>query len=130
MTATATISLDYFHGTENKMCSFYRFPKAFEKVDPFKTASLEAKYLYSLMLDRIGISIRNGWFDAGRAFIYFGVKEIIETIRVGKNKALQIIQELEKLGLILREKQGQGKRAKIFVKNIIERNEVAAPSQN
>ena len=127
---TATVSLDFFHGSEDRMGSFFRVPKAFEKVDLFKAASLEAKYLYSLMLDRVHISARNGWLDAGRVFIYYTLKEVIRTVKVGKNKALQLFQELENLGLILRKKQGQGKPAKIFVRNIIETDAETIPSQN
>ena len=88
---TATVSLDFFHGSEDRMGSFFRVPKAFEKADLFKTATLEAKYLYSLMLDRVHISARNGWLDAGRVFIYYTLKEVIRTVKVGKNKALQIL---------------------------------------
>ena len=127
---TATVSLDFFHGSEDRMGSFFRIPKAFEKVDLFKSATLEAKYLYSLMLDRVHISARNGWLDAGRVFIYYTLKEVIRTVKVGKNKALQLFQELENLGLILRKKQGQGKPAKIFVRNIIETDAEAIPSQD
>ena len=127
---TATVSLDFFHGSEDRMGSFFRVPKAFEKADLFKTATLEAKYLYSLMLDRVHISARNGWLDAGRVFIYYTLKEVIRTVKVGKNKALQILHELEDLGLILRKKQGQGKPAKIFVRNIIETDAETIPSQN
>ena len=112
------------------MGSFFRVPKAFEKADLFKTATLEAKYLYSLMLDRVHISARNGWLDAGRVFIYYTLKEVIRTVKVGKNKALQILHELEDLGLILRKKQGQGKPAKIFVRNIIETDAETIPIQN
>ena len=120
MTATATVRLDYFYGTEDKTGSFYRVPKAFEKIETYSTASLEVKYLYCLMLDRVSISARNGWLDAGRVFIYFSLKEVARIIRVGLTKATQIIHEMENLGLILRKKQGQGKPARIFVKNIIE----------
>ena len=127
---TATVSLDFFHGSEDRMGSFFRVPKAFEKADLFKTATLEAKYLYSLMLDRVHISARNGWLDAGRVFIYYTLKEVIRTVKVGKNKALQILHELEDLGLILRKKQGQGKPAKIFVRNIIETDAETIPIQN
>ena len=70
MTATAAVHLDYFYGTEDKMCSFYRIPKAFEKDEAYRNISLEVKYLYCIMLDRVSISTRNGWKDEGHVFIY------------------------------------------------------------
>ena len=38
--------------------------------------SLEAKVLYGLLLDRMGLSARNGWLDdSGRVFLYFTQEE-------------------------------------------------------
>ena len=130
MTATAAVRLDYFYGTEDKMCSFYRIPKAFEKNEAYRNVSLEIKYLYSIMLDRVSISARNGWLDAGRVFIYFSLSEVVKCIQTGKTKALQVIREMEKLGLIQRKKQGQGRPARIFVKNIIETDEEKTEQQD
>ena len=120
MTASASVRLDYFYGTDDKMSSFYRIPKAFEKNEMFKNVSLEIKYLYSIMLDRVSISARNGWLDAGRVFIYFSVSEVVKCIQAGKTKALKVLHDMEELGLIQRKRQGQGKPSKIFVKNVIE----------
>ena len=117
---TASVRLDYFYGTEDKMSSFYRIPKAFEKNEAFRSVSLEVKYLYSIMLDRVSISARNGWLDAGRVFIYFSLPDVVKCIQAGRTKALQVLHDMETLGLIQRKKQGQGRPTRIFVKNIIE----------
>ena len=120
MTATTTVRLDYFYGTEDKMCSFYRIPKAFEKNEAYRNISLEVKYLYCIMLDRVSLSTRNDWKEEGRVFIYFTLDDVSKYVNVGRNKAVRVIREMEQLGLIERRKQGQGKPARIFVKNIIE----------
>ena len=119
----ATVKLDYFRGDEVRMCSFYRVPKAFELDERYKNASLEVKYLYCLMLDRVGLSTRNGWMDGGRVFIYFTLEDVKKACKVGKNKAMKVFREMETLNLIQRRKQGQGKPARIFVKNFIESGE-------
>ena len=42
----------------------------------YKGVSLEAKALYGLLLDRMGLSARNGWLDdSGRVFLYFTQEE-------------------------------------------------------
>lgn len=106
--------LDYFYGTETHRFRFYRIPKALFDED----ISLEAATLYGLMLDRVGLSARNGWTDAqGRVYIYFTQKDVQARLRCGHNRATAFMRELERFGLIERKRQGLGKPAMIFVKN-------------
>ena len=69
---TAPVYLDYFYGDEVKIDSFYRLPRVFLTDEFYRRLSTEVKYLYTLMLDRVPLSMRNGWREAdGRVFIYF-----------------------------------------------------------
>lgn len=115
------ISFKYFYGNEAEQFTFYRIPKLLISDDYFKSISSDAKILYGLMLDRISLSSKNGWLDdKKRVFIYFSMEEIMESLNVGKNKALKTVAELDAntgIGLIERTKQGQGKPARIYVKN-------------
>ena len=77
------------------------------------------------MLDRMGLSIRNGWLDEqNRVFIYFTLEEAMDALGYGHNKAVALFSELDKVGLVERKKQGQGRPTKIHVKNFIRREEV------
>ena len=41
----------------------------------------EAKLLYGLLLDKMGLSRKSGWFDKqGRAFVYYGINRIMEDL--------------------------------------------------
>ena len=107
-------NLDYFHGNEASEFRFYRVPKALFGGE----LSLEAATLYSLMLDRVGLSVKNGWLDSlGRVFIYFVQKDVQKFLRCGHNRATAFMRELERCGLIERKRQGLGKPAMIYVKN-------------
>ena len=107
-------NLDYFYGTEAADFRFYRVPKALFDGE----LSLEAATLYSLMLDRVGLSVKNGWLDSlGRVFIYFVQKDVQKFLRCGHNRATAFMRELERFGLIERKRQGLGKPAIIYVKN-------------
>ena len=107
-------NLDYFYGNEASRFRFYRMPKALFDVD----LSLEAVTLYGLMLDRVGLSVKNGWTDGlGRVFIYFVQKDVQKFLRCGHNRATAFMRELERFGLIERKRQGLGKPAMIYVKN-------------
>ena len=130
-------NLDYFYGNEAGPSRFYRMPKALFDGN----LSLEAATLYSLMLDRVGLSVKNGWTDGlGRIFIYFVQKDVQKFLRCGHNRATAFMRELERFGLIERKRQGLGKPAMIYVKNFFgcgnnvapqnETNEAVDPSRN
>jgi hypothetical protein len=80
---------------------FFRLPKVLFLDERYCGLSAESKLLYALMLDRMGLSIRNGWADkAGRIFIYFTLEEIEKMLGCGHGKATSLCRELEKTDLI------------------------------
>ena len=118
---TAPVYLDYFYGDEVKIDSFYRLPRVFLTNEFYSDISTEVTVLYGLMLDRVALSMRNGWREPdGRVFIYFTLKDAIRLLNVGKNKAVSLSRQMEKLDLIHRRKQGQGKPARVFVRTFVE----------
>ena len=54
---------DYFYGEQPKQFQFYRLPKILLLSEDLKEISMDAKVLYSLMLDRAALSFENGWLD-------------------------------------------------------------------
>ena len=112
--------LDYFYGGQAEQFSFYRLPKALFVDLRFRGVSAEAKILYGLLLDRMGLSMKNGWMDAtGRVYIIFTTEEIMEALCCADNKATKLMKELESCGLIERKRRGLGKPSLIYVKNFI-----------
>lgn len=70
-------SFDYYYGGESEQLAFYRIPRQLVTGDYFKRLSTDAKLLYGLMLDRMGLSAKNDWYDEqGRVFIYYTLEEI------------------------------------------------------
>lgn len=121
---------NYFCGSENEKFSFFRIPRALMKDVQFRELSTDAKLLYGLMLDRMGLSRQSGWIDADkRVYIYFTLDEIQNTLYCGHNKAVRILAELEQYALIERIKQGLGKPARIYVTNILAATEKLQRSQ-
>ena len=116
-----SLDLAYFYGSEAEQYSFYRIPKILLTDRRYKGVSMEAKVLYGLMLDRMGLSVRNGWLDdEGRVYIYFTLDDALAMLGCGKDKAVRLFKELDVsggIGLIERRKQGQGRPARIYVKN-------------
>ena len=80
--------------------------------------STDAKTLYGILLDRMGLSVKNGWLDEqGRVYIIFPVQEVMDALGCADNKATKLFRELEKFGLIERNRRGLGKPNLIYVKN-------------
>ena len=121
----AVIVSDYFYGDESKEFSYFRIPRLLITHQRFKNISVEAKLLYGLLLDRMGLSEEHGWYDEdGRVFIYYTVEEIADDLCCGRDKAMKLLAELDKTkgaGLIERVRQGQGKPTKIYVKRFTTR---------
>lgn len=111
----------YFTGNEADQYTYYKIPKVLFTNKFFNVISTEAKVLYGLMLERVGLSIKNGWFDGQkRAYIFFSVEETMVFLNCKKNKAIKIIAELDAengVGLIEKKRQGQGRPTRIYVKN-------------
>ena len=122
---------DYYYGGQSESFAFYRIPRILVTGQEFRCLSTDAKLLYGLMLDRMGLSMRNGWYDAqGRVFIYYTMEQIQEDMNCGHDKALKLLAELDAakgVGLIERVKQGQGKPTIIYVKQFTA-PEVPAPA--
>ena len=129
----SNLNLDYYYGTEAEQYSFYRVPKTLLTDSRYKGVSIEAKVLYGLLLDRMSLSVRNGWMDKDRrVYIYFTQEDAMALMSCGKDKATRLFRELDQggIGLIERKKQGQGRPTRIYVKNFTLPPELDQPQQS
>ena len=112
------MTLDYFYGQTGELFSFYRIPKALFQEQRFQSLSTDAKTLYGILLDRMSLSVKNGWLDKqNRVFILFTIEDVKRALCCADNKATKLLRELEKFGLIERKRRGQGKPSLVYVKN-------------
>ena len=71
--------MNYFYGDEAEQFTYFRIPRLLITVPRFKHLSTDAKLLYGMLLDRMGLSMKNGWHDDdGRVYIYYTVEEICD----------------------------------------------------
>lgn len=113
------LELEYYYGKEAEQFTFYRLPKALITDPRFKEISNNAKLLYGLMLDRMSLSARSGWFDDdNRVYIKYAVKSIMEDLNCSKMTAVGLLKELQGIGLIDVE-QKNGLANIIYVKNFV-----------
>lgn len=77
---------DYFYGQSGEMFSYFRVPKILFRDIKFKDLSTDAKTLYGILLDRMGLSVKNGWLDEqGRVYIIFPVQEVMDALGCADN---------------------------------------------
>ena len=107
---------------EKKSHGFLCVPKELLFDSRFKKLTIEAILLYAYMLDRLKLSLENGWKDGdGKTFIYFSVESIMELLKCSKGKAISALKELDEkhgIGLIEKKRGGYGKCSRIYVKEI------------
>ena len=113
--------IGYYTGAESAQFAFYQLPKELISNTVFSKLSMPAKILYSIMLDRMHLSFQNNWIDENnRVYIIMTLEEICKTLGCGKDKACELLAELDckevttkkktitGIGLIERKKRGLG----------------------
>ena len=93
---------------------FYMLPKRLLESDC--DLSLEAKILYTFILDRADLSFMNDWRDKnGHLYVYYTIEDAQTMLGCGKSKAIRVFQELEEKQFIRRKKQGLGKPCMVYL---------------
>ena len=109
---------DCFYGQSGERFSYFRVPQILFRDIRFKDLSTDAKTLYGILLDRMSLSVKNGWLDGqGRVYIIFPIQEVMDALGCADNKATKLFRELENAGLVERKRRGLGKPNLIYVKN-------------
>ena len=112
------MTLDYFYGQSGELFSYFRIPKALFQDNRFRQLSTDARTLYGILLDRMSLSVKNGWMDKqGRVYIIYTVREVQESLCCAEHKAVKLFRELEQIDLIERKRRGLGRPSLIYVKD-------------
>lgn len=120
------LKLEFYYGQEAEQFTFYRLPKVLITDSRFKDISNNSKLLYGLMLDRMSLSVRCGWFDEeNRVYIKYSLKSIMEDLNCSKVTAVSLLKELQAIGLVDIE-QKSGLANIIYVKNFVSGQEETA----
>ena len=78
-----SIQFEYFYGSQAEQFSFYRIPKVLFTDETLAGISVEAKVLYSFMLDRMSLSVKNCWFDEeNRVYIIYTIEDILGSLSI------------------------------------------------
>lgn len=114
------MAFEYYYGTQADQYNFIKVPKLLVHDKAFAELSVDAKMLYGLLLDRINLSMKNGWLDEqNRVYIMYPIAEIMEDLNMSKPTAIKYMNELVKFGLVEKKRQGLSKSNIIYVKSFM-----------
>ncbi len=106
----------FYTAKEEIKLRFYQVPKSLFNNPTYKNLSLGAKLMYSILRDRLDVSIKNKWEDEnGYIYLIFTVDEIEEILEVTRKTAIKHKKELKNFGLIIDKRVGQGNPNRIYV---------------
>ncbi len=127
------MKFEYFSGREPASNCYFIIPKCLNTDPELRKLSVEAMYVYGLMLDRMKLSaIKNLVDKQGKTYIYYGWEEISKDIGKGRNTVFKLLEELDMesgVGLIERVKLGQGRPTRIYVMRIVEAEQEYDPEE-
>lgn len=75
------------------------------------------KLIYTLILDRLRLSQANGWTDdRGRVYCYYTIQDLIEVSCKSKSTILYAMKDLEKHGLLDRQRTGSREPNRLYLR--------------
>ena len=106
------IHITEYMNLETKLPPYLPFARFLLKAD----LSMTAKIVYSLLLDRMTLSQKNGWADEyGHSYIIYPVERIAEDIDRGQTSVKSALTELSTKGLIERRRTSFSAPNRIYV---------------
>ena len=106
----------FYTSQEEVTLRFYQTPKALFKNPKYQGLSLGAKLMYSILRDRLDMSIKNDWKDKnGYIYLIFSGEELLNLLEISKNTVTAYKRELAEYGLIIDKRLGQGKSNMLYI---------------
>ena len=114
------MAFEYYYGKHADQYSFIKVPKLLVHDKAFIGLSVDAKMLYGLLLDRMSLSMKNGWLDEeNRVYIIYQIKDIMSDMNMARATAVKYLQELVDFGLVEKKKRGLGLPNILYVKSFL-----------
>lgn len=106
-----------YQAKDFNLARFYQVPKELFENPEYDNLSNEAKLLYSLILDRMTLSLKNktNWIDENdNVYCYYANQTAQEVLKRSERIIIKLKKELHQAGLLLEERQGLNKPNKLY----------------
>ncbi len=98
-----------YWGSDVVTAEFLRFPLTLLANPKYREISLEAKFIYTLLLNRLTLSQRNGWVnEENEVYLIYTREEAANTLNISYRKAIAAFKELIAVELLFEQRQGRG----------------------
>jgi len=106
----------FYTEKEEVTLRFYQTPKALFKDPKYKGLSLGPKLMYSILRDRLDLSIENNWKDKkGYIYLIFSIEELASILEIDRKAVMRYKKSLVDFKLIIDKRLGQGRSNRIYV---------------
>jgi hypothetical protein len=106
----------FYTEKEEVTLRFYQTPKALFNNPTYKGLALGPKLMYSILRDRLDISIKNNWKDEkGYIYLIFSVEELADLLEIDRTAVMRYKKKLVDYKLIIDKRLGQGNPNRIYV---------------
>jgi hypothetical protein len=106
----------FYTEKEEVTLRFYQAPKALFKNPKYKGLSLGPKLMYSILRDRLDMSIKNNWKDEkGYIYLIFSIEELASLLEIDRTAVMRYKKKLVEYNLIINKRLGQGNPNRIYV---------------
>lgn len=111
--------MELYKTNETMQHTYYQMPQELFDNEKYKYLSIEAKVIYSFLLNRMNLSRINHWINnCGEIYLIYTRKEIQCKLNLSDKPVTRAFKELRDAELIKEEKQGFGKPNLIYIGKI------------
>lgn len=111
--------MELYKINETMQHTYYQMPQELFDNEKYKYLSIEAKVIYSFLLNRMNLSRINHWINNnGEIYLIYTRKEIQSKLNLSDKPVTRAFKELRDTELIKEEKQGFGKPNLIYIGKI------------
>lgn len=111
--------MELYKINETMQHTYYQMPQELFDNEKYKYLSIEAKVIYSFLLNRMNLSRINHWINNdGEIYLIYTRKEIQCKLNLSDKPVTRAFKELREANLIKEEKQGFGKPNLIYIGKI------------
>ncbi|WP_438838703.1 replication initiator protein A [Streptococcus pluranimalium] len=104
------ISANHYQTSER----YYKLPKLLFESDRYKDMKLEVKVAYTVLKDRLELSLSRGWIDEqGFIYLIYSNSKLMDLLGCSKSKLLSIKKSLRDFGLIEEVQQSSSEKGRL-----------------
>lgn len=112
-------SLPLMKQTDFETACFMQMPRWLFSDPRYAELNLEAKVVYTFLLNRFQLSRRNGWInERGEVFVIFPRLELAKELRIGEKRVSTAFKALVEMNLVWEERRGLGIPNKIYLTKV------------